>query len=330
MHGVEALRDLSPNIRLAELHRAFLEMPVAIRDQVAAGRLDIDGATEFRAGFDEFMRVFGHLSDSGTNFASVPWRDNPGLVLRMVRDFVEKRPTSARLPYQRLGIPLSDRPLLDLLFRRARDHRLYREQIGSLYTLGYGLFRNLFLELGSRLARRGSLRRSDDILFLYLPEVRETVAGKLVPAESLRLVDERRQDMARNRDTRLPSIIFGDVPPPEYNDSQRLLRGTATSPGYYTGPVRVVRGVADFDRITKGDVLVVPFTDVGWTPLFSRAGALVSESGGMLSHGSIIAREYGIPAVVSVPNACELTEGTVVAVDGYSGTIVVETAPKEA
>ena len=91
----------------------------------------------------------------------------------------------------------------------------------------------------------------------------------------------------------------------------------------------MVRGLGDFESVVPGDVLVVPFTDVGWTPLFARAGAVISESGGILSHSSIIAREYGIPAVVSVPGACDMADGTVVAVDGYSGTIVVVTNPKE-
>ena len=73
----------------------------------------------------------------------------------------------------------------------------------------------------------------------------------------------------------------------------------------------------------EGDVLVIPFSDVGLTPLFARAGAVVAESGGILSHSSIIAREYGIPAVVSVPGACGLEDGTMMAVDGYTGDMQI-------
>ena len=68
---------------------------------------------------------------------------------------------------------------------------------------------------------------------------------------------------------------------------------------------------------------MIPYADVGWTPLFARAGAVIAESGGMLSHSSIVAREYQIPAVVSVPHACHLADGTTVSVDGYRGTITV-------
>jgi pyruvate,water dikinase len=70
-------------------------------------------------------------------------------------------------------------------------------------------------------------------------------------------------------------------------------------------------------------VLVIPYSDVGWTPLFTKAGAVIAESGGMLSHSSIIAREYGIPAVVSVPSACQIAEETLVTVDGYRGRVIL-------
>jgi pyruvate,water dikinase len=82
-------------------------------------------------------------------------------------------------------------------------------------------------------------------------------------------------------------------------------------------------GLQDINKIQPGDVLVVPYSDVGWTPLFAKAGAIVAESGGILSHCSIVAREYGIPAVVSVPSACQLADDTLVTVDGHTGKITV-------
>ncbi|MFN2227518.1 MAG: PEP-utilizing enzyme, partial [Anaerolineae bacterium] len=107
------------------------------------------------------------------------------------------------------------------------------------------------------------------------------------------------------------------------------LRGIPTSRGHYTGPARVLRGIQDFARLQEGDVLVIPYSDVGWTPLFTKAGAVIAESGGILSHSSIIAREYGIPAVVSVPGACQIPDGTPVTVDGYRGEILVQEGTKE-
>jgi pyruvate,water dikinase len=101
------------------------------------------------------------------------------------------------------------------------------------------------------------------------------------------------------------------------------MKGIPTSKGLYKGRVRVIRGVNDFQRLRDGDVLVIPYSDVGWTPLFTKAGAIIAEAGGFLSHSSIIAREYEIPAVVSVHGACQLKDGTLVTVDGYQGDITI-------
>jgi len=103
-------------------------------------------------------------------------------------------------------------------------------------------------------------------------------------------------------------------------------KGTPTSRGRCRGPVRVVQGIQDFSKVRQGDVLVIPTADVGWTPFFARAGAVIAESGGMLSHTSIVAREYAIPAVVSVPNASRLADDTVLTVDEYRGIITVHQA----
>jgi pyruvate,water dikinase len=84
-----------------------------------------------------------------------------------------------------------------------------------------------------------------------------------------------------------------------------------------------VKSISDFDAVTNGDVLLIPFSDVSWTPVLARAGAIVSETGGMLSHCSIIAREMGIPALVSVPNACIIGNGMKVTVNGSNGILTV-------
>jgi pyruvate,water dikinase len=85
----------------------------------------------------------------------------------------------------------------------------------------------------------------------------------------------------------------------------------------------VILSVADFSKMEQGDVLVIPFSDVSWTPLFTRAGAVIAESGGVLSHSSIVAREYNLPCVVSVSQACNLPDHTLVTVDGYKGEVKI-------
>ena len=106
------------------------------------------------------------------------------------------------------------------------------------------------------------------------------------------------------------------------------LRGSPASPGVVSGTARVIRSPTGA-RLEPGEILVAPSTDPGWTPLFLTAGALVMEMGGMMSHGAVVAREYGIPAVVGVAGATEqITTGQRVTVDGSAGTVVLELGPK--
>jgi phosphoenolpyruvate synthase/pyruvate phosphate dikinase len=94
-------------------------------------------------------------------------------------------------------------------------------------------------------------------------------------------------------------------------------RWISTSNGCYTGKVRFIRNIQDFSKSKNGDVLFIPCSEVSWTPLFARVGLVVAESGGLLSHSSIVAREYNIPAVVSMEGATSLPDGTLVTVDAY-------------
>ena len=211
-------------------------------------------------------------------------------------------------------------------YNRARRFHWYREAISSLYTYGYGLFRDLFLAMGYRFVRRGLIAQATDVFYLYVDEVREMVEADQSDQDYSRLVRERKDEADRMRNIIPPELIFGDEAPSLDPSQGRGLKGTPTSRGVYTGPVRVLKGIQDMSRVQGGDVLVIPYSDVGWTPMFAKAGAVVAESGGILSHSSIIAREYGIPAVVSVPGACQLADDTQVTVDGHSGRIIVHEA----
>ena len=192
------------------------------------------------------------------------------------------------------------------------------------YTRGYGLFRPRFLEIARRLVERGDIGDEDDIWYLEHAEIEALLDGEAVPAAEL--VARRRAEIEAVTDAVMPEIIFGDhfVPARVPDGTGDELRGIPTSRGTYRGPLRVVKGRDDFDTVEAGDVLVIPFSDVGWTPLFARAGAVVAESGGILSHSSIVAREYGIPCVVSVPHATTIESGLVATVDGYTGLVTLE------
>ncbi len=319
-----ALDAYDPGTHLAQLSQVYQSMDESLQARVSRSNFvelsSLPGARSLQSGIEDFIHHFGHLSDSSSDFSRTPWRENPDLILHMVTSYL---PSPARakagIQFDDLQVPLLRWPFLKFIYDRARHYRLYREAISSLYTYGYGLFRNLFLPLGQHFARSGLIEQTEDIFYLYMDEVRAMVNERELVHNYRVLVQERKDEEDRMKDVIPPQIIFGNEAPDIIPDEAIMLKGVPTSRGFYTGPVRVVEGIQDIGRMKDGDVLVIPYSDVGWTPLFARAGAVVAESGGILSHSSIIAREYGIPAVVSVPGACQACRRYLVTVDGHTG-----------
>lgn len=288
------------------------------------GRPDL---APIRDALDAFLERFGALSDSGNDFSLPRWREEPDTILRMALD--EPRSMGeAALGWDRIApsLPALQRPLLRPIFAKAGAYRVYREAISLGYTRAYGLFRATFLEAGRRLVDRGVLDAPDDVFYLELAELEALLRdGEAVAARPLVLA--RREELEEAAELLLPDLIFGDdyVPSRAAAAGTERIVGLASSRGHHRGPARVIRGLAERDRLQRGDVLVIPHSDVAWTPLFARASAVVAESGGMLSHASIVAREFGIPCVVSATGACSrIPDGAVVTVDGYQGDVVIE------
>jgi phosphohistidine swiveling domain-containing protein len=319
--------EIDPNVALASLHAEYERLDESLRSRIRGatyeGFLRMEGIAEFQSAFEEFLRRFGHLSDVGVDFSAVPWRETPDLVLRMVTAFSAPPIAGNKIGFEQLKVRGLRRAWARLMYGRARQFLSLRARVGALYTLGYGLFRRCFLALADECLRRGVFSERDDVFYLSHEEIRSIFGDGGSAAEYRQKISRRRQEMEELRDVTVPNTIYGDDPPPLRKERSGDLKGIPTSRGYYRGSVRVIRGIQEYDRLKEGDVLVIPFSDVGLTPLFARAGAVIAESGGILSHSSIIAREYGIPAVVSVPGACQLADDTSVGVDGYTGNVVI-------
>src|ERR671936_1800485 len=191
------------------------------------------------------------------------------------------------------------------------------------------VLRRTLLELGRRLAAAGILDTPEEVFHLKLDEL-EQVDGTWPPsrplADDLRALGRRRKE----RRTALegtplvdPRLLRWAAP-----EGGALLRGTPGSPGVAEGPVRVVREAAAFGRLRPGEVLVAPYTNPAWTPLFEQAVAVVVDSGGAMSHAAIVAREYGIPAVMGTGDGTRrLVDGARVRIDGTRG-LVCGAAPR--
>jgi phosphohistidine swiveling domain-containing protein len=184
--------------------------------------------------------------------------------------------------------------------------------------------RRMLLELGDRWSEEGLIERPDDVFFLTWGQLCAAVES---PDPIHLVVQANRAQYETNKRRPWPIVIRGDeeiyadsTHPDETLDQGQ--KGVAGSPGLVTGTARVIRGPEEFDRLQNGEILVAPLTNPVWTPLFAIAGGIVTEVGGILSHGAIVAREYGIPAVMGVAGVTRLvSEGQILTVDGNNGTV---------
>jgi len=210
------------------------------------------------------------------------------------------------------------------------------------------LLRRAALELGRRLADRGQIVLPDDVFHLVPDEARTALRDGLACKDIVtRAVGERAWVLAHPGPASYgkepgPPPPLSSLPPEArlMNEAflwtvdrilapgragpagEAAINGIAASPGSYTGPVRVIHDESEFDRLRAGDVLVCPITSPVWSVLFPSIGALVTDTGGTLSHPAIIAREYGIPAVVNTGlGTSVLQDGQMVTVDGMAGTV---------
>lgn len=240
------------------------------------------------------------------------------------------------------------------LLARAETAYAVREEHGFYdRDAPFALLRYALLEAGRRLAEKERLDRESDVFWLEFDETRQALENEVVSIRHA--VEHRQSEMNRTRLHPGPAS-YGQVPPPppsfaSFPAEARLsaeaaiwaierifateesgqtqtdpsrIRGIAASAGQYTGTVRIVRDESQFGSIRKGDVLVCPITTPAWSVLFPSIGALVTDSGGILSHSAIIAREYGIPSIVATGNATALLrDGQTVTVDGAGGVAEV-------
>jgi phosphohistidine swiveling domain-containing protein len=322
LHGAkEAASRYNPQNTLQKLHNRYY----GESQNTSEGRTELSREQEekLKGEIDDFLNSFGHFSDSGNDCSSIPWRETPDLIRRMIARPQQSSKSELKVQkFEDLKLNWLQRILIGSVFRRTSRFAVSREEISSLYTFGYGQFRTCFVKLGEQLVKQGVIEEREDVFYLYWQELMEICAshGKGSMHDT---VVARRQEIESYRDAILPELIVGSEQPPVMTSFEVQMKGIPTSLGTYSGPARVILGITDFEKLNDGDVLIIPFSDVGWTPLFAKAGAVLAESGGMLSHSSIVAREYGIPAVVSVAGACRIVDGTQISVNGYTGEIAL-------
>ncbi len=297
--------------------------------------------------FERFLHRHGHRCMTEAEFLVPRWAETPEQAMEMVQGYLRAAPgfdpakNAARQQRQREEtqalVESKLNPLQRISFRRSLTS--LQEQVrvrdnGQHYLVKLFLpVRRLIAELGRRWAERGWLAQPDDIFFLAHTEIEQIVAANDPQALTDRpdlpaLLADRRAAWEYWHTQPAPDVldlqgrpvdIAGDAISP---DDPNVLRGIAASRGRVQGIARVVMTPAEAGRIQPGEILVTRATDPGWTPVFSTISGLVLEIGGQLSHGAIVAREYGLPAVINVTGATRrIVDGETITVDGGAGTV---------
>ena len=338
----ERIGQLAVTVRESpELRKLILEEPSReLYGIVSASRLG--EAAEFRADLDSFIAEYGVRGF--TREAYYPrWGDEPGYLFDILKSLASGEAvdtTAAEEKSEKLRRETEEQvkdaiggqflgfaklSLLSGILGSARRYIIFREQQRFNLDKWITMVRRLHLALGARLVEKGILDQPSDIFFLTKVEIRG-IAGGETPGEIRAGVASRRAEFLKYENTTPPKFLQGERefndPPPADADQ---FKGIPASQGVLTAPVRVLGSIEDIWQVQAGEILVVPRTDPGWTPVFSKIGGLITETGGILSHGAVVSREYGIPAVTNIHGACRVFKtGQRVTIDGVKGEVTIE------
>ncbi len=293
-------------------------------------------------GLAQFLRQHGHHAVAEIDVGIPRWSDDPTYVLGVLANYLRledpDRAPDVQFSRGRRAAEATAASVVARVHRRSRLRAAavrfalsrvrelagLRETHKDYLVLVLAHVRELLAAVGAELADTGTLAEPEDVFFLDLAQARAALAG----ADMRAVVAQRREDYDRElRRRQVPRVMLSDGTQPELllaagqQPAEGRLTGTPASAGTMTGTARVVLDPVGA-HLEPGEILVAPSTDPGWTPLFLTAGGLVMEMGGANSHGAVVAREYGIPAVVGVPDATLLiTTGQQITIQGTTGHI---------
>ena len=286
----------------------------------------------------DFLKDYGHRAVDEFELAQPRWREDTIYLERVIASFqqetsgtdVQQKPAShfARQVEQReaaeteLSAILKDKPNLRKQIESELDFtRRYmplRETAKFYLMLGYEQIRRALVELDNRYVLEGG------IFYLEPDELERLIRGD----DFSNIIATRRTQRKLMLQIEMPDVIFSDaleqIGAPVSIDAAATYTGIGVSAGVATGEARVLLTPSDVNPSDRDYILVCPSTDPAWTPLFLHAAGLVMERGGMLSHGAVVAREYGVPAVVNIPNATQrIVDGQMLQVDGNKGVVSI-------
>jgi pyruvate,water dikinase len=298
---------------------------------------------------EKYLSVYGHLGYSLDFAEALPCEDPSGLLASLKTMVANKgydpknhdiEATKKReKAMEEILALLKGLPYWQFRFRLWFTHRFYyiREEVMFYLYKAWPVLRPLALALGQRLADAGSIATADDVFYLYTDELKKAIEARKggdSATDFVQLTAERRELREARKRLHPPGTVpfeASEDPGVKFKETQfvndptsNTLMGVPVSPGTVTAEASVINSPAEFDQMAPGSILVCSMTNPAWTPLFAHAAGLVTDMGGILGHGSIVAREYGIPAVVGTGTITQrLKSGQTIKVDGDAGVVTI-------
>ncbi len=273
--------------------------------------------------FGAYLDRHGHRAIKELELRQAEWRHDPTPLVRSLQVALRGLRDSGGSPH-RAAAPASELPegrFVRWLTARAREAVRAREETKSGLVAVAAAFKGGYRQLGALMTAESLLPDADAVFFLTHAELGQCIGGDTALAERAVV---RREAHGLQSQLRFPDVFVG-VPQPEVPELQsgvRSVTGAPVSRGRVIGRVRVVRDLAEAEALEPGEILIAPITDVGWTPYFSLIAGLVTDVGSAVSHGAVVAREYGLPAVVNTRFATDVfATGDLVELDGDHGIV---------
>jgi pyruvate,water dikinase len=315
---------------------------------------DSDAGRALLGELNAYLEDFGWRADSVYELTHPAWREDPSIAINAIQGYlaiedahspdsqlqsaIKRREELLAEARNKIGNDAARRKQFDDMYEATKcftpiveDHNHWIDQMGDI-TMRYPA-----LEIGRRLVARGTLANAEDVFHLERADIAEAMNG----ADKKPLAAQRKADLERFAKV-VPPPFIGAPPPPsddpvvdvivrffglpvEPSTDPAILKGIAASPGTVTAAAKVVKSLAEASKLQAGDVLVCEMTLPPWTPLFSTASAVVADTGGILSHCAIVAREYRIPCVVgTMMGTSVIKDGQMITVDGSRGIVRIE------
>lgn len=331
IESADAIKSLEKFAHLIAQNRSFAMEFTSCSPEKALHLLEQNAPQQIKEQFDSFLERHGHRCVRESELREKTWKENPVQLIHSLQTRVRigevkyVRSDHKKEVKEVLGhVPWIKRMILRNLIPSARRAVARREITKALSIKMVSIIRTAYHQFAEKLVTLGLLDEVDQIYFLTHEEL------------ALLIQDQNQQwkSIATKRRAILPELdqlVFDEIcfgkPEPMENEveldlSSEQLRGIPVSGGVMKGRVRIVNTLAEADQLQEGEIMVASFTDIGWTPYFSIIAGLITEIGSPLSHGAVVAREYGIPAVVGAKGAKKfLTNGTWICLDGNRGII---------